>query len=196
VADPVSVFDEARDGSLVPQGDLWVFGYGSLMWDPCFAHSEVQSALLHGYHRAFCVYSHRSRGTRECPGLVLGLNPGGACRGLAFRVEATQVRAALHALWAREMTRRTYAPRMLEVRTARDRIRALTFVADPQHYAYAGKLELERMVAYIAQGRGERGHNIDYLRNTLMHLRELGVRDRGLAHLLHLVEQSHAAKIA
>ena len=178
----------ARDGFAVPQGELWVFGYGSLMWDPGFAHSEAHPALLRGYHRAFCVYSHRFRGTVECPGLVLGLTRGGACRGIAFRIAARDVRNALNDLWQREMPRRTYVPRMLQVAAGAQRVRALAFVADPQHYAYAGKLAPEQTAAFIARGRGQRGANIDYLRNTLAHLHELGVRDHGLERLLRLVE--------
>jgi cation transport protein ChaC len=177
-----------RDGFAVPQGEMWVFGYGSLMWDPGFAHCGAHPALLYGYHRAFCVYSHRYRGTHQQPGLVLGLTRGGACRGMAYRVAARDVRSALNALWLREMPRRTYVPRMLQVAAGPQRVRALAFVADPQHYAYAGKLALEKTAEVIARGRGLRGANIDYLRNTLAHLRELGVRDHGLERLLKQVE--------
>lgn len=177
-----------RDGFAVPAGEIWVFGYGSLMWDPGFPHSECHSALLHGYHRAFCVYSHRYRGTREKPGLVLGLTPGGACRGKAFRVAQSDVREALNALWLREMPRRTYRPRMLQIAVGPQRVRALAFVADPRHFAYAGKLAPELAAQCIARGCGLRGPNIDYLRNTLAHLLELGVRDHGLERLLKMAE--------
>ncbi len=181
-----------RDGFLPPHGALWVFGYGSLMWDAGFAYRVAQPALLHGYHRAFCVYSQRFRGTEQNPGLVLGLNPGGACRGMAFQIAARDVRCALDDLWVREMPRRTYLPRMLSVRMARGVVRALVFVADPSHYAYAGKLALERTARLIAAAHGLRGPNADYLHHTVRHLRDLGVRDRALERLYARVGELQA----
>jgi glutathione-specific gamma-glutamylcyclotransferase len=181
-----------RDSFLPPRGALWVFGYGSLMWDAGFAYRVAQPALLHGYHRAFCVYSQRFRGTEQNPGLVLGLNPGGACRGMAFQIAARDVRCALDDLWVREMPRRTYLPRMLSVRMARGVVRALVFVADPSHYAYAGKLALERTARLIAVAHGLRGPNADYLHHTVRHLRDLGVRDRALERLYARVGELQA----
>jgi glutathione-specific gamma-glutamylcyclotransferase len=187
-----------RDGFAAPRGALWVFGYGSLMWDAGFRHAEARPALLHGYHRAFCVYSHRFRGTQDKPGLVLGLSPGGSCRGMAFRVAAGDVTRTLDELWVREMSRRTYFARMLPVRlTPRGAhndvdgeghgavrvVQALVFVADPAHYAHAGKLAPERAARMIAAASGLRGANADYLHNTVSHLRALGVRDRALERL-------------
>lgn len=191
---------DGRDGFSVPRGDLWVFGYGSLMWDAGFAYTKAEPALLHGYHRAFCVYSHRFRGTRDHPGLVLGLNPGGSCRGMAFRVAAGEVACALDALWEREMTRNTYFPRLLPVWFSRRSghnnriVRALVFVADPAHYAYAGRLGTERTARMIAAARGLRGANADYLHNTVGHLRELGVHDRALERLYARVGELRAGK--
>lgn len=184
-----------RDGFQPPRGALWVFGYGSLMWDAGFAYRAARSALLHGYHRAFCVYSHRFRGTEQKPGLVLGLNPGGACRGMAFQIAARDVPCALDELWVREMPRRTYLPRMLPVRLEhgeRGVVRALVFIADPSHYAYAGKLAPEHSARMIAGARGLRGANADYLHHTVNHLRELGVRDRALERLYARVGQLQA----
>jgi cation transport protein ChaC len=183
-----------RDGFEAPKGALWVFGYGSLMWDAGFAYRVGESALLHGYHRAFCVYSQRFRGTEQNPGLVLGLNPGGACRGMAFQIAARDVKCALNDLWAREMPRRTYRPRMLAVRTRRGVVRALVFVADPSHYAYAGKLALERTARLIATARGLRGANADYLHNTVHHLRDLGVHDRALERVYARVGELQAKR--
>lgn len=168
---------------MAPKGDLWVFGYGSLMWDPGFTHEHVRSALLRGYHRAFCIYSVRFRGTYERPGLVLGLNRGGSCRGLAFRVPARQVGAALDALWAREMSRAAYLPRLLRVDLGGTMVQALTFIANTGHEHYAGGLTHEAAARLIATCCGSRGPNLDYLRNTLQHLADLGVRDRGLGKL-------------
>ena len=172
-----------------------MFGYGSLMWDAGFAYRAAQPALLHGYHRAFCVYSHRFRGTQRKPGLVLGLNPGGACRGMAFQIAARDVPRALDDLWVREMPRRTYLPRMVTVRLERGQrgvVRALVFIADPSHYAYAGKLALEHTARMIAGARGLRGANADYLHHTVKHLRELGVRDRALERLYACVGELQA----
>jgi cation transport protein ChaC len=179
----------------LPQGDLWIFGYGSLMWDPGFSYARSCSALLRGYHRAFCVYSSRYRGTPEVPGLVLGLNRGGACRGIAYMVARHQIGDALENLWAREMPRRTYRPRLLRIEVAGERVQALTFVADPAHPSYAGRLPLEEIAALIARGVGARGANIEYLLNTLRHLEALGVRDPGL-HRIHLAVEKLQATAA
>jgi len=176
------------------EGDLWVFGYGSLMWDPGFSYARSCSALLRGYHRAFCVYSSRYRGTPEKPGLVLGLNRGGACRGIAYMVAPHQTGNALETLWTREMRRRTYRPRLLQVDAAGERVRALTFVADPAHPSYAGRLPLDEIAALIERGVGARGANIEYLINTLRHLEALGVRDPALCRIHTAVEKIQARR--
>jgi len=183
-----------RDGFAIPQGELWVFGYGSLMWDPGFAHDFACTALVRGYHRAFCIYSVRHRGTHEKPGLVLGLNRGGACRGIAYRVPATAVAGALDALWAREMSRAVYMPRTVRVSLADGPVQALAFVANTQHKHYTGDLALEDTAQIIACCSGQRGHNIDYLSNTLRHLDELGVRDATLRKLYRRVLDLQAAQ--
>src|SRR5881397_1575093 len=127
----------------VPARELWVFGYGSLMWSPCFSYEEKRLARVHGYHRALCILSTRYRGTHRKPGLVMGLCRGGSCWGMAFRVDAARVRHALARLWKREMPRRVYAPRLLKVQLgARRHIRALAFLADPTHPAYVRELDL------------------------------------------------------
>jgi len=169
----------------VPHGtDLWVFGYGSLMWSPEFPFVERRQALLRGYHRRFCVYSHRYRGTPDRPGLVLGLDLGGSCRGIAFRVEARHVEATIDNLWDREMANGVYAPKIIKVSTDAGRIPACTFVADRTHRQYCGELCAKDVVRYIQQGVGERGPNLDYLANTVAHLRELGIVDQGMERLL------------
>ncbi len=180
----------------LPRGDLWVFTYGSLMWDPGFRHVDAEPALLRGYHRAFCIYSSRYRGTAAKPGLVLGLDPGGACKGIACCIAAADKPVALEALWQREMRRGVYWPRMLPVTTPGGRRVALAFVANRSHAGYAGRLAIDEAARIIAGCRGERGPNIDYLLNTLRHLDALGVHDHHLRRLLELVRgwQDQAAR--
>jgi len=176
-----------------PHGELWVFGYGSLMWDPGFPHVQWAPALVYGYHRALCISSHRWRGTPERPGLVLGLDRGGACRGIALRVLASDVATALEALWAREMRRRIYRPKLLRARLTDREVRALGFVADPTHAEYAGQLTVEEIAARVANCCGARGSNIDYLIRTVDHLRELGVNDHHLQRVLAVAQALAAA---
>jgi cation transport protein ChaC len=172
------------------RANLWVFGYGSLMWDPGFPFVRWAPALIHGYHRAMCISSTRWRGTPDCPGLVLGLDRGGACRGIAFLVAAADVALALKALWAREMSRRIYLPRLLRARLPDKAVRALAFVADPQHAEYSGHLTLQQTADRIASCRGARGPNLEYLVRTIEHLDELGVRDQYLLRLLEAARQA------
>jgi cation transport protein ChaC len=170
---------------LTPRGDLWIFGYGSLMWSPGFRCREKSAGKVHGYHRSLCVYSHRYRGTAQRPGLVMGLCRGGSCWGMAFRIPAARAPRVLANLWRREMRNRVYRPRFVGVRVRDGReIRALAFVADVAHRQFAGDLSVERTARLVAQGRGERGHNIDYLSFTLAHMHELGVRDAHLDRIM------------
>jgi cation transport protein ChaC len=171
-----------------PAGNLWVFGYGSLMWDPGFEFLRSAPALLRGYHRAFCVYSVRFRGTPEQPGLVLGLDRGGACRGMGFLVAQENVSAAIAQLWAREMPRLVYRPRLIPIDVEGHKVRALAFTADPAHESYAGRLDPERVAQTIACCSGAGGPNVDYLANTLRHLKALGIRERRLHRLLLAVQ--------
>jgi cation transport protein ChaC len=143
---------------LAPRGDLWIFGYGSLMWSPGFRCSEKSAGRVHGYHRSLCVYSTRYRGTPLRPGLVMGLCRGGSCWGMAFRVAAHQAPRVLANLWRREMRNHVYEPRFVRVRVrGRREVKALAFVADPGHRQFAGDLSLRRTAQLIAQGRGQRG---------------------------------------
>lgn len=173
----------------LPPGDLWVFAYGSLMWNPEFRHVESTPALLRGYHRSFCIWSARYRGTPERPGLVLGLDRGGACRGIAYRIHEGDVAEALGLLWAREMARLTYCPRVVRVELASVPVAALTFVADPLHQSYAGRMSDDEVARRILCCAGARGPNFEYLSNTLSHLEALGVRDAHL-HRIHAIAQA------
>jgi cation transport protein ChaC len=173
----------------VPRGDLWVFGYGSLMWSPHFQFVERSPAMLHGYHRALCILSRRYRGTEAKPGLVMGLCRGGSCWGMAFRVAHNRVPATLHNLWRREMPRKVYDPRLVSVRVGRGRlVQALAFVAAPGHPSVVRELDLESRAALVAQGIGERGPCTEYVRNTLEHMYEIGVHDPHLARVLETAE--------
>jgi cation transport protein ChaC len=166
-------------------GELWVFGYGSLMWSPCFSYEEKRLARVHGYHRALCILSTRYRGTHRKPGLVMGLCRGGSCWGMAFRIEARDVRRCLSRLWHREMPRRVYEPRLVPVKLRSGRrVRALAFVADPEHPSYVRELDLHGRARLAAQGIGKRGPNVDYIRKTLDHMHAVGVRDPHLERVL------------
>ena len=167
-------------------GDLWVFGYGSLMWSPGFAYKQKALGRAHGYHRALCILSTRYRGTLHKPGLVMGLCRGGSCWGMAFRVAESAARRVLRRLWAREMNRRVYRPRLVPVRLASGRgVRALAFLADTGHPAYVRELDLHGRARLVAQGIGQRGHCVDYIRNTLDHMHTVGVRDPHLERILN-----------
>lgn len=168
----------------VPAGDLWIFGYGSLMWDPGFPYVQWAPALIYGYHRALCISSNRWRGTPERPGLVLGLDSGGACRGIAFLVAHADAGTVLEALWAREMRRRVYRPRFLRTRLPDREVHALAFIADAMHAGYAGRLSVSQTAQRVATCCGARGANLEYLARTVAHLRELGVHDHNLQRVL------------
>jgi glutathione-specific gamma-glutamylcyclotransferase len=173
--------------------DLWVFGYGSLMWRPGFDFAERQLGWLRGYHRALCIYSHVHRGTPERPGLVLGLDRGGSCRGVAFRVEAQRAAATIAYLRAREQVTAVYVERRVRVRLDDEReVEALTYVVDRRHVQYAGKLPLDKILEYVRAGVGRSGENPAYVLNTHRHLAELSLRDPVLAHLVEALGLDNA----
>ncbi len=161
----------------LPEGDLWIFGYGSLMWAPGFAYAERRPARAFGYHRALCILSNRYRGTPERPGLVVGLRRGGSCHGMAYRVPAARVHRVLRALWRREMVTRVYRARLIRIAIGGRRVRALAFVADPGHRQYVDGLDLHARARLVAQGIGRRGRSLDYVRRTLERMAQIGVRD-------------------
>ena len=168
--------------------DFWVFGYGSLMWRPGFSFLESQPALLRGYHRSFCVYSHHYRGTPEHPGLVLGLARGGACRGVAFRVASAGEQAVKSYLNERELVSYAYTPKTVSVTTSGGTVRAYTFAANPRHDQFAGDLGVERSAEIIMNAQGVAGLNRDYLINTVRQLETEGYTDKRLHELLKRVE--------
>lgn len=170
---------------LARKSDIWIFGYGSLMWNPGFPHCATEPALLRGWHRSFCVYSHRYRGTPDRPGLVLGLDRGGACRGMAFRVRSSEVGAAMHYLWEREMVGGVYDLRELRVRLGSGEVKAHAFTVRRSHQGYAGRLSTDETARLILQGLGGRGPCREYLENTVRQLECLGLVDGPL----HKLEQ-------
>ena len=175
-----------------PTHDFWIFGYGSLMWNPGFRYRQAAPGLVRGFHRCFCIYSHRYRGTRDHPGLVLGLDRGGSCRGRAYLVAAADGKAVADYLHEREMIAAVYNPRWLGVEIDGRRHPALAYVADRSHPQYAGKLAPRRIARLIVQGRGIHGSNLDYLVNTVRHIDELGIADCPLHEILRLVEKDGA----
>ena len=167
-------------------GDLWVFGYGSLMWRPGFAYLERVSARLIGLHRALCVFSFVHRGTPERPGLVLGLDRGGMCRGVAYRVAAKARAETIEYLRSREQVTSVYLETMRRIELedhARRRVRALCYVIDRRHVQYAGRLTLAESLHHVRQGHGQSGPNRDYVLETVRALEALGYRETEL-HLL------------
>ncbi|MBV9373842.1 MAG: gamma-glutamylcyclotransferase [Alphaproteobacteria bacterium] len=163
---------------------VWVFAYGSLLWDSEIREVAAEEALLRGYHRSFCLYSYDYRGTPENPGLTLGLDRGGSCRGAALRLSAD----AFDKVWQREMSGRpVYAPRALRVQTAKGPRQALAFTALPNCPDYAGRLPLDDAARIILGAAGRRGTCREYFENTLRHLDRLGLADRPLRRLAERV---------
>ena len=186
----VSRRDKTKDRLNPPPGeDFWVFGYGSLMWDPGFPHLEVRPALLDGYYRHFCLYSHVYRGTPGCPGLVLGLDKGGSCRGLVYRIPAGEGEDVMDYLHEREMVTEVYSPEWLTVSTDEGSLEAAAFVVDTGHEQYAGRLPEAEIIDLILQGNGDSGPCLDYLENTVRHLDAMGLSDDSLSHLLARVRE-------
>lgn len=158
--------------------ELWVFGYGSLIWRPGFPFQERRVARLMGAHRALCVYSWVHRGTTERPGLVLGLDRGGTCRGIAFRVRAEDRDAVVTYLREREQVTAVYLERLRQIRFPDGTTAAaLTYLVDRRHPQYAGKLDETAQLEIVAEAIGKSGPNRDYVVNTAVHLTELGMPD-------------------
>jgi cation transport protein ChaC len=180
------------------QDDVWVFGYGSLMWNPLFHYAERRPATLRGFHRRFCLWSVTSRGTRERPGLVLGLDLGGSCHGVAYRLPAEGAPQELKLLWNREMVLGSYSPRWVRVEAAAcaashgcaQELRALVFTVNREHPNYAGRLPLEQVVAALAAASGHLGSSAEYLFRAVDALAAHGLRDSYLETLRRRVERA------
>jgi cation transport protein ChaC len=171
----------ARHPTTPPAGNRWVFGYGSLIWNPGFPFLRSETALLYGAHRSLSIYSHRHRGTPERPGLVFGLSHGGSCRGVAFEVDAARWPEVFDYLQAREQDRGVYREAWRHVVLADGRgVAALAYLVDESHPQFAGRLDLDQQLRFMTQGIGESGDNTEYVRNTARHLLALGIHDKAL----------------
>jgi cation transport protein ChaC len=169
---------------------LWVFGYGSLMWRPGFPYLEAVHARLIGYRRCFCIYSIHHRGTPSRPGMVLGLDRGGSCEGVAFRVAPDLADATLGYLREREQVTGVYREAHLPVtlmKPARPEVMAVAYLVERAHPSYAGALPLATQARLIRGARGSSGVNLDYVVNTVNHLAQLGIRERELERLVTVI---------
>lgn len=177
-----------------PGDDLYVFGYGSLMWNPALHIVDSHLALVQGWHRRFCIRTLMARGSVEKPGAMLALNRGGACVGLLMRIAAPQVRDELSLLWRREMLAGSYEARWVGAQARGKPLRALTFVAKADHERYIGNLPAQEIAALIRTGEGMLGSTRSYFDQTMLTLARLRIRDRGLERLRRAVQALDASK--
>lgn len=179
--------------SRVHRGEsIWVFGYGSLMWAPAFDHAERLPAVLQGWHRSFCFWTAMGRGTPALPGLMLALEQGGQCHGVAYRIAPSKVHSETEIVWRREMISGVYRAQWVTVRTPKGPRRAVTFVINRNHRQYTGRLPRRKVAHHIAFAEGRNGTCRDYLANTMEHLQQLGIVDREMAELSRLVRHARA----
>ncbi|ANK80926.1 gamma-glutamylcyclotransferase [Minwuia thermotolerans] len=191
---PEEVRIRERERVLAEMGEtVWVFGYGSLIWNPAFHYVESRPGRIHGFHRSFCLETPLGRGSPEAPGLVLGLDRGGSCQGVAFRVAPELAAHELDIVFRREMVSDAYLARVVRVHTADGPVRAVTFVINPVSPRYCCKLDLEKSAQMIARAEGWLGPCSDYLLNTVDHLAELKLVDHGLFRLAERVREIQAA---
>lgn len=159
-------------------GRIWIFGFGSLMWNPAFHFIERRTARIHGFHRQFCLWARAGRGSPERPGLMLSLERGGSCTGVAYRLERREAATELDVLWRREMMTLSYRPVWTTAHTPRGPEPAIAFSANREHERYVPGLDNEVIARYLATGAGPMGSCSEYLFDTVSHLRQLGIRDR------------------
>ena len=202
LAEGHALTDEQLSASLAqtlrqkPRGaGWWVYAYGSLLWNPLFPFAEARRASVHGLHRRFCLWSLASRGTPQAPGLVLGLDRGGSCRGVAYRLPSPSALDELHLLWRREMVTGAYAPRWLYTEAEGRRVVALGFVVKRQHAQYAGHLTIDAQADVIARACGAFGSSADYLERTRVALATHGVVDPYLERLASRIAVKGSAPV-
>ncbi|HCP01757.1 MAG TPA: gamma-glutamylcyclotransferase [Rhodospirillaceae bacterium] len=170
-----------------PARDVWVFGYGSLIWNPAFHYSEKRTARVWGYHRSFCLQAILGRGSPETPGLMLALDRGGSCNGVAFKLPTGRQRDELSVVWDREMALDSYVAVWIRAMTSEGPVKAVTFVINRDNERYVGKLPESRQVELLATASGYLGTSADYLDSTVEHMREAGIGDRQMFRLQRLV---------
>ncbi len=186
--DPAPMLDRALH-EWCGRDDLWIFGYGSLIWRPDFAYAERRAATVHGWHRALKMWSRVNRGTPECPGLVFGMLSGGSCRGMVFRVDHSHARQVMVNLWQREMVLGVYDPRWLNCRTPQGAVRALAFTLSRKSPSHTGVLADEEYRRIFAQASGIYGTTRDYAEATHAELQRMGIHDRALSRLIALARE-------
>lgn len=163
-----------------PGAPVWVFAYGSLIWNPVIDYVERQVGLVHGFHRRFCLWTPLGRGTPENPGLMLGLDRGGCCRGIVYQIDSALLHRELLLLWRREMVVASYIPRWVKVMTPSGPLLAIAFLIDRSRDSYAGNLDQAATVRHLATAQGALGTAADYLHQTIAALAQAGIHDRGL----------------
>jgi cation transport protein ChaC len=170
------------------ENGVWVFGYGSLMWNPDFKFAEKITGVVSGFHRRLCLKSTVYRGTPDYHGLVFGLDQGDSCQGMAFRITPEHLETELQIVWEREMFAETYIPTWVSVQTKQQNVSAITFVINPEHEHYVPDLALEDVAQRVVRAEGKCGTCHDYVQNTVKCLHQLGLRDPVLEQLLTLIE--------
>jgi cation transport protein ChaC len=185
--DPRTMLDETMRG-WGGDGDLWVFGYASLIWRPEFDADEQRGAAVHGWHRALRMRSRINRGTPQRPGLVFALVTGGSCRGMAYRIDRRRAPEELERLWLREMPTGVYDPRWLPCRTPQGTVRALAFTLDRASPAHTGELSDDQLLDILRHASGRYGSTLEYLLETAASLRRCGIRDREIERLEKLAQ--------
>ena len=174
--------------SVTPKPErVWVFGFGSLIWNPAFHHVERRTALVRGYHRQFCLWARAGRGSPQSPGLMLALERGGSCHGVAYRIAPDQVEAELDVVWRREMLTGAYRAVWVTARTPGGIEHAIAFAANHAHERYVRGLDNDETARLLATGNGPLGTCCDYLFDTVSHLTDLGIRDKRMEALVERV---------
>jgi cation transport protein ChaC len=186
--DPAHLLDRTLD-AWGERGDVWIFGYASLIWRPEFEAAEDRPAKVHGWHRALAMRSRVNRGTPECPGLVFALIPGGSCHGRAYRIEQARVESELRRLWGREMPSGVYDPKWLACRTPQGIVRGLAFTLSKRSPSHTGALADRELVEILRTANGRYGSTLAYLVETARSLRTCGIRDRDVERLVALARR-------
>jgi cation transport protein ChaC len=180
-----------------PGEEAWIFAYGSLMWNPALEFTESFPCSVQGWHRSFCFWTPLGRGTPELPGLMLALESGGDCEGIAYRLAPNQVESELAILWNREMLAGVYKPQWVPTRLRDGRlVTAVTFVIDTEHCQYCGDLPMDKKAHHLAFAEGRRGASRDYLANTAAHARALGIHDPYIEDLMARVAHLRGEDLA